>query len=59
MNEIYVLIYALIYKLSYLNLQFNYIPDFRRANFIIFNAKKVDTNAFLKWRKLSLWNARM
>ena len=33
MNEMYVLLYAVLDKLSYLNLQFNYIPSFHGANF--------------------------
>ena len=47
MNEIYVLLYAVLYKLSYLNLQFNYIPAFHRANFLSLSVKKGDTNRFL------------
>ena len=34
MNEIYVLLYTMLYNLSYLNLQFNYILAFHRANFL-------------------------
>ena len=33
MNEIYLLLYVVLDKLSYLNLQSNYIPAFHRANF--------------------------
>ena len=47
MNEIYVPLYAVMYKLSYLNLQFNYIPAFHRANFVSLSVKKGDTNCFL------------
>ena len=47
MNEIYVLLYAVMYKLSYLNLQFNYIPAFHRANYLSLRVKKGDTNRFL------------
>ena len=36
MNEIYVLLYAVLDKLSYFNLQFNYIPEFHRANSLRF-----------------------
>ena len=48
MNEIYVLLYAMLYKLSYSNLQFNYIPAFRRANFLSLSVKKGDRNRFLQ-----------
>ena len=47
MNEIYLLLYTVLDKLSYLNLQFNYIPDFRRANFLSLSIKKGDTKRFL------------
>ena len=53
MNGIYVLLYALLYKLSYLNLRFNYIPAFHRANFLSLSVKKVDTNLFCKTAKVS------
>ena len=53
MNEIYVLIYALLYKLSYLNLQFHYIPAFHRANVLSFSVKKGDTNGFFLTAKVS------
>ena len=46
MNEIYVLIYPMLYKLSYLNLQFNYITAFHRANFLILSVKKGDKDRF-------------
>ena len=47
MNQIYVQLYAMLNKLSYLNLQFNYIPAFHRANFLSLRVKKGDTNHFL------------
>ena len=47
MNEIYVLLYAMLHKLSYSNLQFNYIPAFHRANFLSLSVKKGDRDRFL------------
>ena len=47
MYEIYVLLYAMLYKLSYLNLQFNYIPAFHGANFLSLRVKKGDRDRFL------------
>ena len=47
MNETYVLLYAMLYKLRYLNLQYNYIPANNKANFSSFSVKKGDTNRFL------------
>ena len=47
MNDIYVLLYAIMYKMRYFNLQFNYIPAFHRANFLSLSVKKGDTNRFL------------
>ena len=47
MNEIYLLLYAVLDKLSYLNLQFNCIPAFHRANYLSFSVKKGDTKHFL------------
>ena len=47
MNGIYVLIYAVLYKLSYLNLQFSYIPAFHRANLLRLSVKQGETNRFL------------
>ena len=47
MNEIYVLIYPILHKLRYLNLQFNYIPAFHRANFLSLSVKKGDRDRFL------------
>ena len=52
-NEIYVLIYVVLYKLSYLNLQYNSIPAFHRANFLSLSVKKGDTNRFSKTAKVS------
>ena len=43
MNEIYLLLYAVLDKLSYLNPQVNYIPTFHIANFLSFSVKKGDT----------------
>ena len=37
----------MLYKLSYLNLQFNYILVFHRANFLSLSVKKGDTKSFL------------
>ena len=53
MNEIYVLLHAVLNKLSYLNLKFNYIPAFHRANFFSLSVKKGDTNRFSKTAKVS------
>ena len=39
-------------KLSYLNLQFNYIPAFHRANFLSLSVKKGDRNRFCKTAKV-------
>ena len=47
MNEIYLLLYAVLDNLSYFNLQFNYIPEFCRANFSSLSVKKGDTKSFL------------
>ena len=47
MNEMYVLLYPMLYKLSYLNLQYNYIPAFHRANFLSLSVKKGDRERFL------------
>ena len=47
MNEIYVLLYLMLYKLGYFYLKFNYIPAFHRANFLSFSVKKGDTKRFL------------
>ena len=47
MNEIYLLLFAVLDKLSYLSLQFNYILAFHRANFLSFSVKKGDTKHFL------------
>ena len=54
MNKIYVLLYPMLYELSYLNLQFNYIPAFHRANFLSLSVKRGDTNRFfVKRQKLA------
>ena len=47
MNEIDVPVYVVLDKLSYLNLQFNLIPAFHRANSLSLSVKKGDTNRFL------------
>ena len=47
MNEIYVLLYAVLYKMSYLNMQFNYIPVFHEANFLSLIVKKGDIKRFM------------
>ena len=46
MNEIYVLLYPIVYKLSYLNLQFIYIQTFHRANFLSLSVKKGERDRF-------------
>ena len=53
MNEIYLLLYTVLNKLSYLNMQFNYIPAFHRANFLSLSEKKGDTKRFCKTEKVS------
>ena len=47
MNDIYLLLYDVLDKLSYFNLQFNYIQAFHIANFLSFSVKKKDTKHFL------------
>ena len=47
MNKIYVLLYLMLYKLGYSNLQFNNIPAFNRANFLNLGVKEGDKNHFL------------
>ena len=47
MNEICVLLYPMLYTLSYFNLQFNYILAFHRAKFLSLNVKKGDRYRFL------------
>ena len=47
MNEIYVLIYPMLHKLGYLNLQFNYISRLHSANFLSLSVKKGDRDRFL------------
>ena len=46
MNEIYVLLYAVLDKLSYLNMQIIYIPAFHRAKFLSLSVKKGDLKRF-------------
>ena len=53
MNEIYVLIYAMLNNISFLNLQFNYIPDFHRANFLSLSVKKKIGTVYYKTAKVS------
>ena len=43
----------MLYKLIYLNLQFNYIPAFHRANFLSLSVKKGGRNRFCKTAKFS------
>ena len=47
MNEIYLLLYAVLHNLRYLNLKFNYTPGLHRANSLSFRLKKGDTKRFL------------
>ena len=47
MNEIYLLLYAVLNNLRYLNLKFNYTPRLHRANLLSFSVKKGDTKRFL------------
>ena len=47
MNEIYLLLYAVLHKLNYLNLQFNFTPGLHSANCLSSNVKKGDTKRFL------------
>ena len=49
----YVLLYLMLYRLSYLNLQFNYIPVFHRANFLSLSVKKGIGTIFCKTAKVS------
>ena len=51
MNETYLLLYAVMHKLSYLNLQFNYAPWLHRAEFLSFSVKKEDKKRFLSNNK--------
>ena len=53
MNEIYLLLYVVLDKLRYLNMKFNYIPAFHRANFLSLSVQKGDTNHFCKTAKVS------
>ena len=53
MNEIYVLIYLVLDKMIFLNLRFNYIPTFHRANFLSLSVKKGDTIVFCETGKVS------
>ena len=53
MNEIYVLLYVVLDKLSYLNLEFNYIPAFRRADFLSLSVKREIQSVFCKTAKVS------
>ena len=47
MNEIYVLLYAMLDKLSYLNLQFNCLSRLHRTNFLCFRVRMGDKQRFL------------
>ena len=58
MNEIYLLLHAVLDKLSYSNLQFNYIPALHRAKTFKFECKKGRyKECSVKQRNLALWNA--
>ena len=47
----------MLHNLIYLNLQFNYIPVFHRANFLSLIVKKGDRDRFfVKRKKLAPWN---
>ena len=47
MNEIYIVRYAVLHKLRYLNMKFKYTPGLHRANDLSFSVKKGDTKHFL------------
>ena len=47
MYAFFLLLYQMLYKLKYLNLQFNYNTRIHRANFLSFSGKKGDTKHFL------------
>ena len=53
MNEIYLLLYSELNKLSDLKLKFNYIPAFHRANFLSLSVKKGDIRRFCNTAKVS------
>ena len=53
MNGIYLLLYAVLYKTSYLSLQFNYIPAFHIANFLSLSVKREIQSVFCKTEKVS------
>ena len=53
MNKTYVLLYPMLYKLSYLNLQFNYIPVFHRYKVINLRVKRADMERFYITAKVS------
>ena len=47
MNDSFLLLYQVLDKLSYLNLQFNYTTRLHRANFLSFSGEKGDRKCFL------------
>ena len=48
MNEVFLVLYQVMDKLSFLNLQFNHTSWLNRANSLSFSEKKGDTKHFLK-----------
>ena len=46
MYEFFLLLYQVLYKLIFMNLQFNYTTRLHRANFLSFSEKKGDTKIF-------------
>ena len=53
MNEIYVLLYEVLGKLNYLNLQCKYILAFHRATFLSLGVKREIQTVFCKTVKVS------
>ena len=47
MHEILLLLYQVLYKMSFLNMKFNYTTPLHKANFLSFSGKKVDRKRFL------------
>ena len=52
MNEIYLLVYAVLDNLSYLNMQLNYIPAFLKANFLSLSVKREIQIVYCKTAKV-------
>ena len=48
MNDFFVLIYVILYRLNYLNLLFNYTSRFHRVIFFGMSVKKGDRERFCK-----------